>query len=229
MPDPLAALRAFVPRRRVLPDRGHAPVHRRRGRRPVVRRGIGVRAVGAAPGQGPRRRAAGGVHRDGPRARVRPPQPPAVGDRVAAHRGARLRRALPDRRAGHLRGARADRAAQPGGDGRRLRAVERDRRRAAGRRPGPGRHLARARRLHRGGRAREGRDRGGRGDPGRARPPAVVRPPDRRGRHPDRRHRPLSRPAPRQPVALPVLHPDAVVRGRRAPARSSCSRSSATG
>ena len=60
------------------------------------------------PGQGPGRRPAGELHRDRPRHRVRPPEPPAVGDRLAAHRGARPRRPLPDRRAGDLRGPRAD-------------------------------------------------------------------------------------------------------------------------
>ncbi len=215
VPDPLAALRAFVPKRRVLPDRGHAAVHRRRGRRPVVRRRGGVRAVGPAAGQGPGRRPARGVHRDGPRAGVRPPDPRAVGDRVAAHRGRRPRGSLPDRRAGHLRGPGADRAAQPGRDGRRVRAIHRDRRRRgpAGRRPG--RHVARPRRLHPGGRAREGRHRGRGGDPGRPRATPVVRPPAGRGRRPDRRHRPLPGPAPRQPVAVPVLHADPDVRGRR--------------
>ena len=73
----------------------------------------------------------------------------------------------------------------------------------------------RPRRVHPGGRAREGRDRGRRGDPGRPRPAPVVRPARRRRRHADRRHRPLPRPAAGQPVAVPVLHPDAVVRGRR--------------
>ena len=45
----------------------------------------------------------------------------------------------------------------------------------------------------------------------------------------DRRHRPVSRPSPRQPVALPVLRSDACRSRSSAPARSSCSGSSATG
>ena len=43
-----------------------------------------------------------------------------------------------------------------------------------------------------------------------------------------RRHRPVPRAAPRQPVAVPVLHPDARRSRSSAPARSCCSRSSAT-
>ena len=55
--------------------RGYATVHRRRGRRALVRRGRRIRAVRAATGQGPGGRAARRVHRDGPRAGVRPPDP----------------------------------------------------------------------------------------------------------------------------------------------------------
>ena len=44
-----------------------------------------------------------------------------------------------------------------------------------------------------------------------------------------RRHRALPRAPPGQPEPLPLLHPDADVRGGRAPRRSCCSRSRATG
>ena len=100
-------------------DRGDAPLHRRRGRRARLRGHLHVRAVRPAPGSGPGRRAAGRVHRDGPRHRLRPPHPPALGDRLAAHGGTRPRRALPDRGAGDLRGAREDGASVGRRDGRR--------------------------------------------------------------------------------------------------------------
>ena len=229
VPDPLAALRAFVPRRRVLPTEGMPRFTGGAVGALVVRRHRRVRAVGAAPGQGPGRRPAGGVHRDRPRARVRPPQPHALGDRLAAHRGARPRRPLPDRRAGDLRGPRADGASQPGRDGGGLRAVHPDRRRGDRDRVPRGGHVARPRRVHPGGRAREGRDRGRRGDPGRPRPAPVVRPP------------------PTPPTGRPSTASACIARcggstrrrtcsspGRRrsrssAPAPSSCSRSWATG
>ena len=70
-----------------------------------------------------------------------------------------------------------------------------------------GRHVARPRRLHPRRRAREGRDRGRRGDPGRPRPAPVVRPPERRRRHAHRRHRPVPRAAARQPVARTCSSP----------------------
>ena len=99
----------FVPRRRVAADRGHAAVHRRRRRGARLRRGLGVRADRPAPGARPGRRPDRRLHRDRPRPRLRPPDPHAVGDRLAAHRDARPRGPLPDRRGGDLRGARADR------------------------------------------------------------------------------------------------------------------------
>ena len=77
-----------------------------------------LRADGAAARRGPGRRAAGGLHRDGPRARLRPPDPHPVGDRVAPHGGARPRGPLCDRRAGDLRGARADGPPERGRAGR---------------------------------------------------------------------------------------------------------------
>ena len=72
-------------------DRGHAPLHRRRGRGAGLRRGLELRADRAAARSRPGRRAARRVHRDRPRARVRPPDPHPVGDRLAAHRDARPR------------------------------------------------------------------------------------------------------------------------------------------
>ncbi len=113
-PDPLAALRAFVPKRRVAPSEG---MPRFTGGAVGA---LSYDAIGAfepsvpRPDRDPVGVPLGGVHRDRPRARVRPPDPPAVGDRLAAHRGAGLRGPLPDRGAGHLRGARADRASQRG-------------------------------------------------------------------------------------------------------------------
>ena len=80
----------------------------------------------------------------------------------------------------------------------------------------PGRDEPRTRRVHPRGRGRQGCDRGRRGDPGRARPTPVVRAAARPGhRRPARRDRALPRAPPGQPEPLPVLHPHAVVRGRR--------------
>ena len=158
--------------------RGHAAVHRRCGRRARLRRGLHLRADRPAARARPGRRPDGGLHRDRPRPRLRPPDPHAVGDRVAAHRGARPRGPLPDRRGGDLRGARADRHAR--------RAAEIAGAGAAGTgaaspasSPRAGRHQPRPRRVHPGRRGRQGRDRGRRGDPGRAGPTPVVRPADR--------------------------------------------------
>ena len=116
--DPLDAIRAFVPRRRVQPTEGmprftggavgalaYDAVSRLRADRP-------------APRPRPGRRPDGRLHRDRPRPRLRPPDPHAVGDRLAPHRGARPRGPLPDRRGGDLRGARADVAAERRRDGR---------------------------------------------------------------------------------------------------------------
>ena len=130
----------------------------------------------------------GRVHRDGPRPRLRPPDPHAVGDRLAAHRRARPRGPLPDRRGRHLRGARADGAPV----GRRAgRAAARGAARC--RRPpppplrrSPGRDEPRSRRVHPGRRGRQGRHRGRRGHPGRPGASPVVRPAGRSG---DRRDR----------------------------------------
>ena len=139
-----------------------------------------VRADRPAAGPRPGRRPDGRVHRDRPRPRLRPPDPHAVGDRLAAHRGARPRGPLPDRRGGDLRGARADRAARA--------PAELAGGHAAGRATG-GRPAAAAAAIetslgreavHPRGRGRQGRHRGRRGDPGRARAAPVVRPAGRR-------------------------------------------------
>ena len=210
---------------------GDAALHRRRRWRPLLRRHLRLRAVRAAPGAGPGGRAAGRVHRDGPRARVRPPHPPAVRDRVAPHRGAGPRGPIPDRGARHLRGAGADGDPERGRDGDGHRAPRRwtGRRGAGVRGPRPGRDLARSGRVHRRRGAREGRNRRRRGDPGRPRAPPVVRPPGRTRRPPDRRHRPVPRPSAGQSLAVPVLHPDSVVRGGGRQPGAACSRSWATG
>ena len=116
--DPLDAIRGFVPRRRVQPTDGM----------PRFTGGaVGALAYDAVsafeptvPLPGPRsgRRPDRRLHRDRPRARLRPPDPHAVGDRVAPHRGTGPRGPLPDRRGGDLRGARADLATERRGDGR---------------------------------------------------------------------------------------------------------------
>ena len=169
------------------------------------------------PGQGPGRRPAGGVHRDRPRHRVRPPEP---------HSCRRSPRCTPRRPTSTAAtGSPSGRSSRPS-SGRPGPARPRWRRPSGGpprptaRRPRPRSREVdtspRPRRVHPGGRARQGRDRGRRGDPGRPRPPPVVRPPATPPTAtPHRRHRPVSRAAAGQPVAVPVLHPDAVVRGRR--------------
>ena len=90
-----------------------------------------------------------------------------------------LEASLPDRRGGDLRGARTDVAPER----RRADRAARPRRRAPARQPttdrpraSAGRHEPRSGRVHPRRRGREGRDRGGRGDPGRAGAPPVVRP-----------------------------------------------------
>ena len=136
--DPLEALRAFVPRRRVVPVDGMPRFTGGAVGRARLRRGLGVRADGAAARRRSRRRADGRVHRDGPRARLRPPDAHAVGDRVAAHGRARPRGPLRDRRTRDLRGARADGATVSRRDRRQPRpgACSRRRRRERHRRPG---------------------------------------------------------------------------------------------
>ena len=87
-PDPLAALRAFVPAAARRARRRDAAVHGRGGRRARLRRGLRLRAERPAPGGRPGRRAARQLHRDRPRPGLRPPDPRAQRDRLAPHRGA---------------------------------------------------------------------------------------------------------------------------------------------
>ena len=212
-PDPLTALRAFVPRRRVVPVEGMPRFTGGAVGALALRRHRHVRAVRPATGPRSGRRPARQLHRDRPRHRLRPPHAPAVRDRVAPHRGPRPRGPLPDRRARHLRGPRAHGPPLRRGDERAASPARRRSRRRSG--PRPGRDQPRPRRVHPRRGEGQGRDRRRRGDPGRARAPPVVRPPGRGGRRPHRRHRPLPRPAAGEPVALPVLHPDPGLRGRR--------------
>ncbi len=192
--------------------RGHAALHGRRGRRPGLRRGQHLRAARAAARARPGRRPDGRLHRDRPGPRLRPPDPHPVGHRLAAHRDARLRGPLPDRRGGHLRGPRAHPAPQRGRAGRRRPAQRHGRHAVAGR---PHRHLARSRPVHPRGRGGQGRHRQRRGHPGRARPAPVVRPAARcLDRRPARRHRAVPGAAPGQPQPVPVLRAHPAVRGR---------------
>ena len=87
--------------------------------------------------------------------------------------------------------------------------------------PAADRDEPRSRRVHPRGRGRQGRDRGRRGDPGRAGPTPVVRPADRPlDRRDARRDRPLPGAPTGEPEPVPVLRPDADVRGRRRLARA---------
>ena len=84
-----------------------------------------------------------------------------------------------------------------------------------------GRDQPRPRRVHPRGRGRQGRHRGRRGDPGRPRPAPVVRPADGpRDRRAARRDRAVPGAPPGQPQPVPVLRPDAHLRGRRGVARA---------
>ena len=91
-PDPLAA----HPRVRAPPSRptgrGDAPVHRWRRGRAGLRRRVDLRADRPAPDGGSGRRPGRGLHRDGPRPRLRPPDPHDERDRQPPHRGARTSR-----------------------------------------------------------------------------------------------------------------------------------------
>ena len=231
--DPLDALRRFMPRRRVVPTAGMprftgGAVGALAYDAVAAFRADGSRAPDARPG----RRARRGLHRDGPRPRLRPPDAHPVGHRLAAHGRAGLRGPLRDRRAGDLRGARADRAADAPRCGTPARATDGS---AARRAPRAGPAIAEDRIRTSLGRdayddavvsprmrsrpARRSRScwrAASRSSPGRCDGPAA------------RRHRPVSRAAPRQPQPVPVLRPDAGLRGRRAPARSCSSRSRAT-
>ena len=114
--DPLDAIRVVRAAPPGAAGRRDAAVHRRRGRGARLRRRLHLRADRPAPGPRPRQRPDGGLHRDRPRPRLRPPDPHAVRGRVAAHRDARPRGPLPDRRGGDLRRARPRRAPVGGRD-----------------------------------------------------------------------------------------------------------------
>ncbi len=197
--------------------RGHAALHRRRGRRARLRRHLErFEPTVPAPGPRPGRRPAGRVHRDRPRHRLRPPHPPAL---------ARSPRSTPRRP--------TSRAATGSPSGR-------SSRRSSGR---PARRPPSWRRLAA---SRPARDRRGAG-PVPARPIATSLGRDQyiravevakdaiaageaiqvvlarrqsfdlpagAGRPPARRHRPVPRPPPRQPEPVPVLHPHPGLRGR---------------
>ena len=110
--DPLAALRAFVPRRTVEPTEGMPRFtgRRRRAPSPTTRSRSSSRPF---PSRTPTRSASPRqLHRDRPRPRLRPPDPHAGGHRVAPHRRPAPGGALPGRRARPLRGPRADGPAQ---------------------------------------------------------------------------------------------------------------------
>ena len=229
-PDPLAAIRAFVPRRRVVPIEGM----------PRFTGGaVGALAYDAVsafeptvplPERDPVGVPTGRLHRDRPRARVRPPDPHALGDRVAPHRGAGPRGPLPDRRGGDLRGARAD---GPPGRGRaggaRVGALDRRRTAPPRRRVGRSTRASAATSTSTPSRSRRTRSRPARRS--RSSSPAASRStcPTTRRRRADRRHRPLPRAASRQPQPVPVLRPHARRSRSSARARSCCSRSRATG
>ena len=84
---------SFVPRRRVEPTEGMPRFTGGAvGALATTRSRSSSRRV-PLPDAGSGRHADGGVHRDGPRPRLRPPDPHAVGDRVAAHRATRTSRA----------------------------------------------------------------------------------------------------------------------------------------
>ena len=215
-------------------DRRHAAVHRRRRRGARLRRGLRVRAHGPAPGARPGRRPDGLVHRDRPRPRLRPPDPHAVGDRLAPHGRARPRGSLSHRGEGHLRRARPNGATERRGA---ERSATAGRRLRDGRATGPGGRARsgradqpRAGRVHPRGRGRQGRDRGRRGDPGRARPAAVVRAPGGPGDRGARSTASGSTARSGGSTRAPISSSPGRRRSRSwAPRRSCCSRSRATG
>src|SRR6478609_8100808 len=106
--DPLAAIRGFVPRRRVAPTEGM----------PRFTGGaVGALAYDAVSAFEPTvPRPDRDLHRNGPRPRLRPPDAHLVGDRVPPHRAAGPGRPVPDRRGSDLRGARANVSAECRGD-----------------------------------------------------------------------------------------------------------------
>ena len=212
------------------PARGDAAVHRRCRGRARLRRRRRLRADGAAARGRPGRRSHGGVHRVRPRPRLRPPDPHAVGDRVAAHRGARPRGPLCDRGAGDLRGARAHGPPVRG----------RARGRVGPQRLGRGRESSTIdegdirvslRREEYEDAVRVAKDAIAAGEAIQvvlARRQSIELPRGADGR-PLAGHRALPRAPAHQPEPVPVLRAHADVRGGRAPRPSCCSRSRATG
>ena len=182
--DPLSTLRTFLPRRRVLPARGHAPVHRRRGRRARLRRRQRLRAE-RAPARQP-------IPSACPTAAFIETDLVIVFDHLTHTISAiaSLHTEVPDLDARYRIAERAifealDRTVPPVGRpscaGRPRARPGRDRRgdRSARRRQGD-RDQPRPRPVHPRRRGRQGRDRRRRGDPGRPCPAPVVRPAGRR-------------------------------------------------
>ena len=177
-----------------------------------------VPTAGGRPG----RNADGGVHRDRPRPRLRPPDPHAVGDRVAPHRRAGPRGPLPDRRGGDLRGARADRPAVGGRDAAPASApgdaptgITNGTMRRPARRPQADASLGRDEYVHAVEVAKDAIAAGEAIQVVLARRQSFDLPTDPATGKAARRHRPVSQPSPRQPEPVPVLRPRARVRGRR--------------
>ena len=227
--DPLAALRSFVARRRVLPLEGM----------PRFTGGaVGALAYDAVsifeptvplPEADPvgvptagfietdlvlvfdhlthTMSAIASLHTTHPTSRAATPSPSGRSSRRSSEPPGRVRRSWPVGAAGRRAGGPAR---SPG-------------------RPERGRDQPRARRLYPRGRGRQGGDRGRRGDPGRAGPAPVVRAAIRRRRPRHRRHRAVPLAPPGQPEPVPVLRPDARRSRSSARARSSSSRSRATG
>ena len=221
---------AFVPRRRVQPTEGM----------PRFTGGaVGALAYDAVsifeptvplPERDPVGVADGGVHRDRPRPRLRPPDPHAVGDRLAPHRGARPRGPLPDRR-----GRRSSRRSS-GPPGRRAAEMP-----AAAARRGAAAATAARRRataietslgrdeyVHAVEVAKDAIAAGEAIQVVLARRQSFDLPTDPATGAAARRDRRSTAPPPRQPEPVPVLRPGAVVRGRRREPGAPRSRSRAT-
>ena len=219
-------LRAAPPRPA---DRGHAALHRRRGRAPSpTTRSPASSRPSRCPERDPVGVPTGRLHRDRPRARLRPPDPHAVGDRLAAHRDAPTSRAA----TGSPRRPSSRRSSGPS----RPSAAELARPAAvAARRPAAAARRARSRPASAATStstpSRSPRTRSPSGEAIQvvlARRQSFDLPLDPATGADPRRDRPLPRAPPRQPEPVPVLRPHARLRGRRRLARSSSSRSRAT-
>ena len=211
-------------------DRGHAALHRRRRRGAGLRRGVGLRADRAAARARPGRRADGGLHRDRPRPRLRPPDPHAVGHRLAPHRRARTsRRATgsPRRRSSRRSSGRARPSAAELAGG----AAGRPTNGAGAARSGDPAEtsLGRDEYIHAVEVAKDAIAAGEAIQVVLARRQSFDLPVDPATGAPLDGIGAVPRAPPGQPEPVPVLRPDADVRGRRRLARSCCSRSRATG